>query len=102
MGTDNPPDETIKEKIEKEGTGGKVLTAFPPKDEGYFALAVAPWKDGRIVLGVSGTYPIRDIEQQKDESLWVVMSLDGGVGETATVRRTKRGWQVTEVLSWVS
>ena len=70
---------------------------------GYIRSKPTPeLKDGRIALGVSGTYPIRDIEQQKDGSLWVVMSLDGGVGETATVRRTKRGWQVTEVVSWVS
>jgi hypothetical protein len=59
-------------------------------------------RDRSIALGVSGTYPIREIYQQKDGSLFVFMSLNGRVGETATVRRTKRGWQVTEVVGWVA
>jgi hypothetical protein len=58
--------------------------------------------NGWTRMGVSGAYPIMSIERQLDGSVWVVMSDDGRVGETAIVRKTQGGWQVTEVGSWVA
>jgi hypothetical protein len=57
---------------------------------------------GGSPIVVSGTYPIMSIERQRNGSVWVRMSEDGGVGETATVRKTDRGWQVTELTFWVA
>jgi len=57
---------------------------------------------GRFPSRVSRDIPIQDIEQQSNGSVWVRLTVDGVGGETATVVRTDSGWQVTEVVSWVS
>jgi hypothetical protein len=53
-------------------------------------------------MEVTASTPIQDIEQQADGSVWVRLSLDGVSGETATVLRTQGGWQMTQLVLWVS
>jgi hypothetical protein len=57
---------------------------------------------GWVAMGVSGQFPITSIERQADGLVWVQMTDDGIIGELAVVRRTRHGWQVTEVGSWVA
>ena len=59
-------------------------------------------KSGGSVMGVTGTYPIISIHRQINLTVWVRMSEDGRVGETAIVRKTTSGWQVMEVGWWVA
>jgi hypothetical protein len=57
---------------------------------------------GQYGMTVSKGVPIQDIERQPNGSVWVRLTRDGGLGETATVVRTSRGWQVTDVVHWVA
>jgi ABC-type phosphate transport system substrate-binding protein len=59
-GTDNPPDETIKEKIEKEGTGGKVLTI--PTLQAAIALIVH-LPEGCTAEAAPGTKPLAKLKR---------------------------------------
>ena len=45
---------------------------------------------GRIGLGVSGTYPIREIARQKNGSVWVLMPLDGSARAQQAVPDKRR------------
>jgi len=58
-------------------------------------------KDGSEPMSVRRLFPILDIAEQPDGTVRVVLSPDGGVGETVVVRREKRAWRVQRVTGWV-
>lgn len=69
---------------------------------GYIRTGPGPkMPSGWIGMRVSKGVPIQDIERQPHGEIWVRLTRDGGVGESATVVRTSRGWRVTQVVGGV-
>jgi len=65
-------------------------------------LPPLPPGKGRFPDGVSGRYPVASIWRDEHGAVLVGLTDDGGIGETATVTRTAKGWKLVQVGSWVS
>jgi hypothetical protein len=52
-------------------------------------------------MDITTEFPIMAIRQQPDGTFQAVLSPDGGVGQTATLKRTRRGWRLIEAVLWV-
>jgi hypothetical protein len=59
-------------------------------------------EQGWVAMALSGDLPIQDIKLEPDGTVRAWLTLDDGVGYSGRFRRTRQGWQITEVVAGIA